>query len=197
MLSAGLCQQIGAALNIDMNPSLKEVLTEGKVKPVFTDFLHPQALKSGVNASLNIAIGGQPAQEVLKTAARDVALNSVASWASYKVGDAGFQGKMTPNEQDLAHTGIGALFGMATHLDKPLEGAITGSHLKALLAIIFKGSEVETDASAGINTTTTHRVEKGLCSSSETTSSSQSTNLYPTLLQALEIHTDTKKKATY
>lgn len=126
MLSAGLCQQLGAALKIDMNPSLKEVLSEGKIKPVFTDFLQSQALKSGVNMGLNVAVGGQPGSEALVTAARDVALNSVAAWASYKVGDAGFQGKMTPDEQDLAHTGIGALFGVVAHPDKPLEGALTG-----------------------------------------------------------------------
>lgn len=151
MLSAGLCQHIGAALKIDMNPSLKEVLTEGKIKPVFTDFLQTQALKSAVNTGLKVAVGGQPGSEALATAARDVALNSVAAWASYKVGDAGFLGKMTPDEQDLAHTGIGALFGVVAHPDKPLEGALTGG-LNAFAAAraskIMFGSREEIKAQA-------------------------------------------------
>lgn len=126
MLSAGLCHQIGGVLKIDTNPSLKEVLNPKGGKPIFMDFLKSQALKTGVNAGLNVTIGRESASEAMVKAVKEAPLNAVAAWASYNIGDAGFQGKITPEEQDVVHSIVGAAIGAVQNPDKPLEGAVVG-----------------------------------------------------------------------
>lgn len=133
MLSAGLCHQIGSVLDIDTNPSLKEVLKPKAGKPIFMDFLKSQALKSGVNAGLNVAIGGESVSDAMKKALKEAPLNAVAAWAAYNIGDAGFQGKLTPEEQDVMHSIVGAALGAAQNPDKLLAGAATGA-ANALIA---------------------------------------------------------------
>jgi adhesin HecA-like repeat protein len=123
--SAGLCSQMGSALDIDMNPSLKEVLEPG-TKPLFTDFLQSQALKGGVNASLNVAVAGEDPGQAIISAVKQIPLNAVGAYAAYTVGDLGFQGEMNTGQQDVAHTVIGAALGGLQHTDNPLEGALVG-----------------------------------------------------------------------
>jgi hypothetical protein len=73
------------------------------------------------------------------------------------------------------------------------KSSITGSKLKAFLAIIFQGGKVETNAAVGLNTTSTNSETSGTFSSVTSTSSTQSADFYATLLEARAICTNTNK----
>jgi hypothetical protein len=128
MASAGLCSKLGSVWNIDMNPSLKEVLNpDNPVKPVFTDFLKSQALKCGIDAGLNVTINGVDPTQALASALKQAPLAAAAAWASYTIGDAGFTEKLTSEQQDMLHTVLGAAYGSVLNPDRPLEGALSGA----------------------------------------------------------------------
>lgn len=109
-----------------MNPSLKEVLNPG-TKPVFTDFLKSQALKCGVDAGLQVTVGGINPREAIASALKQAPIAAAAAWASYTIGDAGFTGILTSEQQDALHTVLGAAYGSVLNPDKPLEGALSGA----------------------------------------------------------------------
>jgi hypothetical protein len=69
---------------------------------------------------------------------------------------------------------------------------ITGSLLKSIVAIIFQGKDLETNAAVGINTTTTESQTNGLFSSSRSKSVVQSASFTPTILNAPTIYTNTE-----
>jgi hypothetical protein len=94
MASAGLCSKLSSIWGIDMNPSLKE-LAENPTKPVFTDFLKSQALKCGIDAGLQVTVGGANPKQALASALKQVPIVAAAAWASYSIGDAGFTDKLT------------------------------------------------------------------------------------------------------
>jgi hypothetical protein len=71
--------------------------------------------------------------------------------------------------------------------------SITGSELKALLALILQGGEVETNAGVGIGSTSTTIETHGAYSSTKSISSQQTATINPTVLKAHQIFTDTKK----
>lgn len=69
---------------------------------------------------------------------------------------------------------------------------ITGSLLKSIVAIIFQGKDLETNAAVGLNTITTEGQTDGLFSSSHSKSVSQTASFSPTILSTPEIHTNTQ-----
>jgi len=84
LASAGICAHIGSTLNIDMNPGLKSLLGN---KPVeFTDFLKVNAIKAMVETPLNSVIGQQPIHQSLWQGAKNLGIDSVASYAAYNIG---------------------------------------------------------------------------------------------------------------
>lgn len=74
---------------------------------------------------------------------------------------------------------------------------ITGSLLNAAAKIIFEGKIVETHASVGIDTSTTHATTEGPFSSSESTSIQQSATFNPTKIIAKEVHAKTQEARYY
>ena len=69
---------------------------------------------------------------------------------------------------------------------------ITGSLLKSMVAILFQGKNLETHADIAIHTTKTDSYTKGLFSSTQSHSVTQSATPYPTILNAPAIYTNTE-----
>ena len=58
---------------------------------------------------------------------KEAPLQAAAAWASYTIGDGAHIGKITPEQQDLLHSVVGAAYGAALNPNKPLEGAASGA----------------------------------------------------------------------
>jgi len=97
-----------------------------KIQPTFMDYFKATAVKEGVNTAMNVAARGEDPSQAIVNGITNTVVNSAAALAASKVGDAGVKGKMTPTQQDGAHTVIGFIAGGVKNLDNPWEGACHG-----------------------------------------------------------------------
>ena len=126
MLSAGLCQHIGAALDIDMNPGLTELINP-ECQVQFMSFLQANALKTVIETPLQSVIGQQPVEDAVLGGLKNLGINTVASYFAYHIGK--IYGDKNSGMGYLEHKGVhGALGAAAGWLLNPTQkGLISGA----------------------------------------------------------------------
>ena len=123
MLSAGLCQSIGASLNIDMNPGLTELINPEK-QVQFMDFLQANALKTVIDTPLQSVIGQKPIEDSVMGGIKSLGVNTVASYFAHHIGKIYGKDQMTYLEHKGIHGGLGAVSGWL--LNPTQKGLISG-----------------------------------------------------------------------
>ena len=126
MLSAGLCQHIGAALDIDMNPGLTELINP-ECQVQFMSFLQANALKTVIETPLQSVIGQQPVEDTVLGGLKSLGINTVASYFAYHIGK--IYGDKNSGMGYLEHKGVhGALGAAAGWLLNPTQkGLVSGA----------------------------------------------------------------------
>ncbi len=117
MISAGLCSQLGTMFDIKMHSGTKS----------FVDHVQEQALRSTVDALLNIAINDVSVDQALANAGKQIALKAVAGYVSTQICSA----HIDATTRKAAHIVLGGLSGFAG--DHSIKGFVS-SALGALTA---------------------------------------------------------------
>lgn len=117
MASAGLCSQLGDMLDVNMKPELKSL----------ADHVQEHALRSTVDALLNVAINDVPVDKALGVgdACKQVPLKAVAAYAANKICTAYLAGDMNNVSQKGLQTLVGGLSGIA--LEQSPQGFVAGA----------------------------------------------------------------------
>ena len=83
IISAGLVDKLGTALDIKTNPALEKIANKN-YQPTFSEFAKSSALEAGVNAAATAAITGKSPSPV--SILKKTVINAAAASVSYQIG---------------------------------------------------------------------------------------------------------------